>query len=196
MMLRSFLAVEIPPQVQDALADSISPLKKALPKPLIRWVASRNVHLTLKFLGDVSPDQLEQLAEALKIEVAACEPFIMSIGGLGAFPNARRARILWIGLDAPPALMPLLHSVEVISTRLGYASEDRPFSPHLTIGRVGQNISGTDMQLIRAAIEATPIDVIGKVLVEAVHIFKSELQPSGPVYSRLFSLPLLRNQTR
>jgi RNA 2',3'-cyclic 3'-phosphodiesterase len=196
MMLRSFLALEIPAEVQGALADSIDPLQKALPKPLIRWVPSHNVHLTLKFLGDVSPANLEQLAEALKKEIATCEPFTMSVGGLGAFPNPRRARVLWIGLDAPPALMQLMRIVETISARLGFPSEDRPFSPHLTIGRVGQNVTGTDLQHIRTFLEATHIGTIGMVHVDAMQIFRSDLQPAGSVYTRLYSLPLLKNQTR
>ena len=196
MMLRSFIALEIPAEVQSALARSIASLQKNLPNPLIRWVARQNVHLTLKFLGDVSPANLERLAEALRSEVAAYEPFSMSVGRLGAFPTPRRARVLWIGLDAPAELMVLLHSVELVSARLGYASEDRPFSPHLTIGRVGQTVSGADLQRIRAALEATNIGTIGSVCVDTVQIFKSDLQPGGSVYTPLYSLPLLLNQTR
>jgi RNA 2',3'-cyclic 3'-phosphodiesterase len=189
-MLRSFLAIEIPTEVQTAIADSIVPLLKALPKPLIRWVPSHNVHLTLKFLGDVSPANLEELVEALKKEVAACESFAMDVGGLGAFPTPHRARVLWIGLDAPPALAVLLRSVEKVSTRLGYPSEDRPFSPHLTIGRVGQNVSGADLQRIRTALEETQIGTIGTVRADAIQIFKSDLNPAGAVYTRLYQLPL------
>ncbi len=190
MMLRSFVAVEIPAGMQSALAHSTAPLQKALPKPLVRWVAPQNVHLTLKFLGDISPANLERLAEALKAEAMAHETFSMSVGGLGAFPTPRRARIIWIGLEAPAALTALLRGVEAVAARLGYASEDRPFSPHLTIGRVGQNVSGTDLQRIRAALEGTVIGALGTVQVEAVHMFRSDLQPGGPVYTRLYSLPL------
>jgi RNA 2',3'-cyclic 3'-phosphodiesterase len=197
MMLRSFIAVEIPTELQGILAHRIAPLQQALPKPLIRWTASHNVHLTLKFLGDISPANLERLAEALKTEVAACEAFTMSVGGLGAFPNPRRARILWIGLDAPSALKVLLRSVESVSARLGYSSEDRPFSPHLTIGRVGQNVSGIDLQRIHTALEGTKVDIIGTVHVGALQIFRSDLQPGGSVYTRLYNLPLNQsNETR
>jgi RNA 2',3'-cyclic 3'-phosphodiesterase len=196
MMLRSFLALEIPAEVQGALADNIAPLQKALPKPLVRWVPSNNVHLTIKFLGDVSSASLRQLAEALKKEVAACEPFTLSVGGIGAFPNPRRPRVLWVGLDAPPALMLFLHTVETISLRLDYPAEDRPFSPHLTIGRVGQNITQTDLERIRTALEATRIGAIGTVHVDALQVFRSDLQPAGSVYTRLYSLPLLSTQTR
>jgi len=190
MMLRSFVAVEIPAGIQSALARSIAPLQTVLPKPLIRWVAPENIHLTLKFLGEVSPANLERLAEALKAEAMAHKAFTMSVGGLGAFPTPHRARILWIGLEAPSALMALLRAVEAVAARLGYASEDRPFSPHLTIGRVGQFVSGTDLQRIRNALEGTIVGTLGTVSVDAVHIFKSDLQPGGSVYTRLYTLPL------
>jgi RNA 2',3'-cyclic 3'-phosphodiesterase len=190
MMLRSFVAVEIPAEMQSALARCTAPLQKALPKPLIRWVAPQNVHLTLKFLGDVSPANLERLAEALKVEAVAHETFTMSVDGLGAFPTPRRARVIWIGLEAPAALMALLRGVESVAARLGYASENRPFSPHLTIGRVGQNVSATDLQRIRTALEGTVVGALGTVRVEAVHIFKSDLKPGGPVYSHLYTLPM------
>jgi RNA 2',3'-cyclic 3'-phosphodiesterase len=190
MMLRSFVAVEIPAGMQSALAQCTAPLQKALPKPLIRWVAPQNVHLTLKFLGDVSPANLERVAEALKVEAVAHETFTMSVGGLGAFPTPRRARVIWIGLEAPSALMALLRGVEAVATRLGYPSENHPFSPHLTIGRVGQNVSATDLQRIRAALDGTVVGELGTVRVEAVHIFKSDLKPGGPVYTRLYTLPL------
>jgi len=190
MMLRSFVAVEIPAGIQSAIARSTAPLQKALPKPLIRWVTQQNIHLTLKFLGDVSPANLERLAEVLKAEAITREPFSMSVGGLGAFPTPSRARIIWIGLEAPAALMTLLRGVEAVAARLGYASEDHTFSPHLTIGRVGQNVSGTDLQHIRIALEGTIIGTLGTVSVDAVHIFKSDLQPGGSVYTRLYTLPM------
>jgi 2'-5' RNA ligase len=190
MMLRSFIAIETPLEIQKALAQAAAPLKKLLPKPLVRWVAPQNAHLTLKFLGDVSPANLEHLAEALKAEAASHEMFSMSVGGLGAFPNPRHARVIWLGLEAPPALIALQHGVDAAAAQLGYPMEQRPFSPHLTIGRVAQNASSSDLQFIRGALESTKVGILGTIRVQAIHIFKSLLQPGGPVYTVLYTLSM------
>jgi 2'-5' RNA ligase len=190
MMLRSFIAVKLPGEIQNAVARSIAPLQKNLPKPLVRWVAPDNVHLTLKFLGDVSPTNLKLLAESLKVEAGNHEIFSIPVGGLGAFPTARRARVLWIGLEAPTALIALMRGVEAVAVNLGYPAEERPFSPHLTIGRVGQNISATDLQRISTALGELNVGSLGLVQVDAVHIFKSDLLPGGSIYTDLFSLSL------
>ncbi|HVM70226.1 MAG TPA: RNA 2',3'-cyclic phosphodiesterase [Anaerolineales bacterium] len=190
MMLRAFIAVEIPVEIQNAIADNTASLRSALPSPLVRWVARQNVHLTLKFLGDVSPDNLKRLAETLKVESGSLEPFDISVAGLGAFPSQKRARVIWIGLDAPPALLTLQHEVDAVAAQLGYPREERPFSPHLTIGRVAQNASASDLQRIRTALEAVKVGVLGSAHVQAIHIFKSDLRPGGSVYSLLYTLSM------
>jgi 2'-5' RNA ligase len=187
MMLRSFIAIEMPAELQDAMDKSTDGLKKALARPLVRWVPPHNVHLTLKFLGDVSPANLELLAQALKVEAGQHTSFSISIGGLGVFPNLRRPRVVWIGIEAPAALQALHHGIEVAAAHLGYEPENRPFSPHLTIGRVNQNTSASDIQQIRAALEQTSVGSLGAVAVEAMHIFKSDLQPGGAIYTHLYT---------
>ena len=189
-MLRSFIAVEIPAEIQNAIEHAIGSLKSTLPKPLIRWVKPRNVHLTLKFLGDVTPPNLERLVETLKVEIASHEIFSISIGRLGAFPTERRARVIWIGLDAPPDLAALQRRVDAAAAQMGYPKEERPFSPHLTIGRVAQTVSASDLQHIRNALESTKVGILGTVPVQAIHIFKSDIQPGGSVYTHLYALPM------
>ena len=189
-MLRSFIAIELPAGIQAAIAGSTAGLQKALPKPLVRWIAPKNLHLTLKFLGDVSPANLERLAEALGLESIRHEKFSLSVGGLGAFPTSRRPRVVWIGLEAPTTLTGIQRAVEAVSSRMGYPTEDRPFSPHLTIGRVGQDVSAADLKRVSSAIEGTTVGPLGTVSVDAIHIFKSDLQPGGSVYTHLYAMPL------
>jgi 2'-5' RNA ligase len=128
------------------------------------------------------------------MEVYSYSMFSISVGGLGAFPTPRRPRVIWIGLETPPALQALWHAVETVAARLGYTPEERPFSAHLTIGRVGQNISASDAQHIRSMLESTKVGTLGTLRVEAVHIFKSDLLPGGSVYTHLYALPLKSDQ--
>ena len=190
MKLRSFIAVEIPGEIQSAIQRSTASLQKNISKPTIRWVESKNLHLTLKFLGDVLPEKLKQLAEALELSLITQGSFEMSVVGLGVFPSAQRPRIIWIGLDAPVALTTLHQNVDAIASKIGFDREERPFSPHLTIGRVGDRTTQADNLKIRTSIEAVSLGNIGTVLVKEVTIFKSDLKPGGPVYSRLYTIPL------
>ncbi len=190
VMLRAFIAIEIPVVIQEAIHRETAGLQKALTRPLVRWVAPQNVHLTLKFLGAVSPANLELLAQALTVEASQHDSFSISVGELGVFPSPRRPRVVWIGIEAPTALNALQRMVEAIAARLGYAAEVRSFSPHLTIGRVSQQVSPAEIQKIRAAIEGVKVGILGTTHVNAVHIFKSDLQPTGSVYTHLYAAPL------
>jgi 2'-5' RNA ligase len=114
----------------------------------------------------------------------------MRIRTLGSFPSLRRARILWVGIQAAAEMEALFRGIESACARLGYESEARPFSPHLTIGRVRQDASASDGQKIRRALEAATIDSLGAVRVDSVHLFKSNLKRDGAVYTKLFSTSL------
>jgi 2'-5' RNA ligase len=189
-LLRAFIAVEIPPEIHQAIEKKTASIRAALNKNLVRWVPTENIHLTLKFLGDVSPTNLEMLAQMLKAEVSKHQEFKLAFGGLGAFPNPRRPRVIWIGIQAPAGLEALQHGIEAATATLGYPTEKRPFSPHLTVGRIKQKVSSAGIQKIRAALEETHIGSLGSTRVSAVHLFKSDLKPTGAVYTQLFSAPL------
>jgi len=189
-LLRAFIAVELPPEIHKAIESKTAPIRAALNASLIRWVPSANIHLTLKFLGDVSPANLEMLSQMLTVEVAKHQVFEMEFEGLGAFPNPRRPRVIWIGIQAPTGLEALQHGIEAAAATMGYPPDKRPFSPHLTIGRVKQKVNVAGMQKIRSALEENQVGSLGTTLVTAMHLFKSDLKPTGAVYTRLFSAPL------
>ena len=189
-LLRAFIAVEIPQEIHKAIENETAPLRAALNKSLVRWVPTDNMHLTLKFLGDVSPTNLEMLEQMLSVEVSQHRAFELRFGGLGAFPNPKRPRVIWIGIQAPAGLEALQHCIEAAAATLGYPNEKRPFSPHLTVGRVKQKVGSAGMQKIRAVLEETKIGSLGTTQVTAVHLFKSDLKPTGAEYTRLFSAPL------
>ena len=189
-LLRAFIALEIPPTLQHTIQESTRTLRQSLGDELIRWVPLYNVHLTLKFLGDVSSTNLDLIKQMLIVEAAQHPCSEMQVKGIGSFPNPRRPRVIWIGLQATPVLESLQRGIESASARLGYEADERGFSPHLTIGRVKQNLSALEIQRIRNALEETKIGLLGIVQVAAVHLFKSELQPNGSVYTKLFSAPI------
>jgi 2'-5' RNA ligase len=188
--LRAFIAVEIPSEIHKAIESKTSSLRAMLDSRLVRWVPTGNIHLTLKFLGDVSPASVEMLSQMLSAEVSQHTSFELKFGGLGAFPNPRRPRVIWIGIQAPAELEALQRGIEAAAATLGYPNEKRPFSPHLTIGRVKQRTGSAGMQKIRAALEEAQIGSLGTAQVKAMHLFKSDLKPTGAVYTRLFSAPL------
>ena len=119
-----------------------------------------------------------------------CAAFEMHFSGLGSFPSLRRPRVLFVGIQAPAGLEALYHAIESACARLGYASEERGFSPHLTIGRVKQDASKVGQQKIRETLAVTKIDSLGTAGVDSVHLYKSELKPTGAVYTQIFSAPL------
>lgn len=190
-LLRAFVALEIPPDLQQAVSDAVAPLQTAI-GPLVRWVPKQNIHLTLKFLGDISPANVEMLSQMLRAEAELFPCFDLHLRGLGSFPNPKRPRVIYIGVEAPAALDSLQRGIEAAARRLGYESEERGFSAHLTVGRVKQHISTSEQQIIRRALEETRIDALGTTRVDSVHLYKSDLKPAGSVYTRLYSAPLKR----
>jgi RNA 2',3'-cyclic 3'-phosphodiesterase len=197
-LLRTFIAVEIPPQMQKTIQQQTEPLRKKVGSSLVRWVPEQNLHLTLQFLGNISPANVDLLTQMLRAEADSCPSFEIELSGLGSFPNLKSPRVIYIGIQAPACPEPgrraeleaLYHGIQSASARLGYESESRPFSPHLTIGRVRQNVSSSEQQKIRRALEETKIDSLGIARVDSVHLYKSDLKTTGSVYTRLYSAPL------
>jgi RNA 2',3'-cyclic 3'-phosphodiesterase len=188
-LLRAFIAVELPLEIRQTVCAATSNLQKGIGS-LVRWVPMENMHLTLKFLGDISPSNMNMLCQMLHAETDLFNCFELRLKGLGSFPSLKRPRVIYIGIQAPAALETLQRGIESASRRIGYQSEERGFSPHLTIGRVRQNVTATEQQTIRHALEETEIDSLGSARVDSVHLYKSDLKPTGSVYTRLFSAPL------
>ena len=193
-LLRAFIALEIPAKVQKNIHQATSNLRSEIGS-LIRWVPAENMHLTLKFLGDISSANVQFLTQMIRVEADAHRCFDIHLTGLGAFPSPKRPRAIYIGIQAPVELETLQHAVESAANRLGYKSDangGRSFSPHLTVGRVKKSISSADQQKIRRALDETKIDSLGTARVDSVNLYKSDLKPTGSVYTRLYSASLRR----
>ena len=186
---RTFIALEFPHELQQTIYEETAHFRNQL-GALVRWVPADNMHLTLKFLGNISPANVDILMQMIRAEADSCQSFLIQVGGLACFPSLKRPRVIYIGMQAPSELEALQHGIESAATRLGYESEERAFAPHLTIGRVKQNLSASDQHKIRRALEETQIDTLGTARVDSVHLYNSDLRPTGSVYTRLFSVPL------
>lgn len=188
--IRVFIAVDLPPAIQESVEKQTALLRRTLGDDLIRWVPAQNMHLTLKFIGNIAASHLDFLKQMLTQSVNSQRQFDLQVGGIGSFPNLKRPRVLWVGIHAPADLTSLQKNVEAGAVRLGYEKEERAFSPHLTLGRVRQNVSAADLQRIRSALENTQIGRIGTATIEAVHLYKSDLHADGSIYTKLLSVPL------
>lgn len=189
-LLRAFIAIELPQPLQDAIGKQTVRLRQTCGDDLIRWVPTQNMHLTLKFIGNIANTHLDFLKQLLTRTAELHPQFDLQIGGIGAFPTSKRPRVLWAGIHAPTDLASLQRNIEAGTARLGYEKEERPFSPHLTIGRVRQNIGTADLTKIRIGLDSIQISNIGSARIDSIQLYKSELHSSGSVYTKLFSAPL------
>jgi 2'-5' RNA ligase len=189
--LRTFIAIELDQELQQRLADLQSRLRREVPPQAVRWVRPEAVHLTLKFLGDTNQDHVEQVKEGLARAAQAVSPFQFTVGGVGCFPNTRRPRVVWVGLHEPTgALRRLRDAVEALVAPLGFPTEKRPFSPHLTLGRVHRRASSSDVRALGEIIAASAVGDIDEMQVSEVCYIKSDLRPGGAVYTSLSCAPL------
>ena len=189
VVIRAFIAISLSPEIRSSLEEVSDKLKERLPGVPIRWVPAENVHLTIKFLGDVSVSNLEILQKILQTEACQHSPFEFSVGNLGAYPSISRPRVIWVGVQAPDELHALQRGIEAETGRLGYAREKRSYSPHLTLGRVSRNADASDTRRIRKVLKSCTIGFLGATRVHQVHLYRSELQSGGAVYSKILSAP-------
>jgi 2'-5' RNA ligase len=188
--IRSFIAIELSPDILRRVSRLQERIKADMPPGLLRWTRPEGIHLTLKFLGDVQADRLEAIAEALRAACLPHAPFSLSIGGMGVFPNPRRPRVLWIGVDEPAGvLIRLQRDVEQTVAPLGFPTERRRFSPHLTLGRVKRGRRPAELEALGQYAERASVRV-GEMEVHAVHLMRSDLRPSGAVYTALAEVAL------
>ncbi len=182
--VRTFVAIELSPQLLRRLRALQDRLRQDVPAGVVRWVRPEGIHLTLKFLGDVPTARVEEIATAMCDACVGHVPFTFAVAGLGCFPNLRRPRVIWVGVDEPTGtLAALQRDVEGAMQRLGFAPERRPFRPHLTLGRV----KGGGADVVRALGEyvARATVNVGQMEASEVSLMRSDLRPGGAVYTRL-----------
>lgn len=190
-MIRAFIALDIDDKIRDQLARVRKHLEREVPERALRWVRPESVHLTLKFLGDVEQQLLVKIEDTLEVCAGVVQPFSFEVRGLGSFPNQRRPRVLWVGVQEKSGeLEKLQKKIEANMSDAGFERERRRFYPHLTLGRVHRRASRSDVEQIAEALNATSIEVLGSIQCSQVHLYRSDLRPTGAVYTRLASANL------
>jgi RNA 2',3'-cyclic 3'-phosphodiesterase len=184
--IRAFIAIELERDVLQALDDVQRELKRRVHGNPVRWTASSGIHLTLKFLGNVPAGQVPQIMSAIERVGATAQAFPLSFAHLGCFPNLQRPRVVWVGLEsASGVLLALQQAVEEAVAPLGYPTEERGFTPHLTLGRAQRTASTEELRALGRVIAEQQATQVASMWVDAVSLMRSELRPSGAIYTCL-----------
>ncbi len=179
--MRLFLALELPSATADELHVVVEPLRER--EPALAWVPTHKLHLTLKFLGDADEARVAALGQACERVAARHRTFDMQLAGVGAFPNFRRPRVVWMGVEAEPRLELLHHDVEVAAADVGYEVEGRPFRPHVTLARVREPLPADRARAFAGAARAVAFSAT--TCVDTLTLFDSATGRSGAHYRRV-----------
>ncbi|MBV9280730.1 MAG: RNA 2',3'-cyclic phosphodiesterase [Chloroflexi bacterium] len=186
--IRTFLAIELPAGLRAGLAA----LQEAFAEQtsMLKWVAPDRLHLTLRFLGNVPEARLDSVRQSVEAAAASVSTFALELNGIGAFPDERAPRVVWVGLQDGPALDRIRHLAGAVNDELasrGFEREDRPFKAHITLARVRDEASpgsrrhlGETLLAVRSARR-----ISGRIPVDHVTIMRSDLGRAGPTYTPL-----------
>ena len=179
--VRTFIAAETSSEVRACAADAIDQLSSAGVR--VSWVRPENLHLTIKFLGDVDYTALSDVCRSLARAATENEPFELQCGGVGAFPRPERPRTIWLGVEDPDKrLAKLAKDVEDAMAELRFRRESRPFHGHLTLGRVRD---GRQSAELAGLIQSESFATSGIMMIDELIVFSSELTPEGPIYTSI-----------
>ena len=187
---RTFVAIELPPEIRDQLHEHAARIREAVPESSASWSRPENVHLTLKFFGNIPTKNLPVISGAASRVTKDNPWFQIKIGGTGVFPKASRAQVLWIGVDdSSSRLSALQQRLEEEFASEGFAKEDRAYRPHLTIARIRKPEGARRLAETHLHTSFKQIQITVKELV----VFRSELSPKGSRYTAISRHPLWAN---
>jgi RNA 2',3'-cyclic 3'-phosphodiesterase len=184
--VRLFVAVNLPESTRRAAHAAAAALRNAAPS--VRWVLPETLHITLKFLGEVSAARLREMKAALETSASIQSGFTFALRGAGAFPNFRRPRVFWLGVENGEGLIRVQSSVEGIFAPLGFPAEAREFHPHLTLGRAGAPLSAAEQAAAERAVSSVEYQEV--VTVRSIELMQSRLLPKGARYEAVHSAKL------
>lgn len=186
MAIRCFVALNLSPELKAHLAELQVRLKQA--KADVSWVKPENIHLTLKFLGEVEEERILAIKQAIQEGVEGEGALSVTLAGLGTFPHPRSPRVIWVGIEGEKErLSRLQERMEQAMEGVGFPREGRPFSPHLTLGRVRSARGVSDLVDLLGCHAGSEF---GSFKAQSIELMQSQLHPAGAIYSILESFPL------
>ncbi|MDY7075282.1 MAG: RNA 2',3'-cyclic phosphodiesterase [Chloroflexota bacterium] len=189
--IRAFIAIPLPSPLLENLTTLQRRLEKQVPTRSVRWVRGESIHLTLKFLGDTLTEKLPDIKQALAAVGRHAPTCTFTVEGLGCFPNPRRPRVVWVGVQEPTGWLEILQdAIEEVMIPFGYAPEKRGFTPHLTLGRVHRRASRSDAAQVGQVVASTTVGLLGEVSAGHFALIRSVLKPTGAEYTTLEEFPL------
>jgi len=185
-LIRSFLAIEIPRTILKKIEEVQDDLKSS--RADVRWVNPEKIHLTLKFFGNIDESRIDPIVKSIERPTQTISPFSLKVRGVGAFPHLKNPRVIWMGLvDGKEVLVSFQKQLEKELEKIGFEPEERAFHPHLTLGRMK---SSKGREELAGRMERHKEEEFGNFQVERVVLFKSDLKPTGPIYTPLRELRL------
>lgn len=182
--MRTFIAIPLSDEIKEKLAETQKHLRKGIGYG-ISWVDPSLTHITVKFLGEIDERSIPDLKETLQNIVRNTKPFKIACGGLGCFPNVRHPRVIWLGVKRESQLNELHNRIENSLSTLGYPKEEKIFSPHLTLGRVKEELTETELIVLSEFIKNEKENPLMVLPVNELILFKSLLSRTGPVYTQI-----------
>jgi RNA 2',3'-cyclic 3'-phosphodiesterase len=190
MVYRLFIALELPDEVEQALESAQRQLQGE--RPPVKWVAPGAMHLTLRFLGDTDAGLVEPLGAAMSAALGNLPAPLLHLGAAGAFPGLSRPSVVWVGLGGDLEGLRRLHAaLEEPLAALGFPPEERRFHPHLTLGRVRRDAGPQEQRRLGELVRSLPVPAASPWRAGRVTLFRSELRPSGSVYTALAGTSLV-----
>ena len=188
--IRSFIAIELPEEVKEGLVRLRGELERE-EHTFVKWVDVGGIHLTLKFLGNIPFKQVAQITKAMEEATQGISPFRLEISNLGAFPNLRQPRVFWVGIGGEiNKLSSLQQNIDSALASLGFAREERPFTPHLTLARMRQGASPGERKSFGELVMSSSLESKYHLDVDAISLMRSQLTPTGAIYSCLAEVKL------
>lgn len=189
-MIRAFIAIDFPTPIRQKIKQLSDELQTQTPPDALKWVSAENMHLTLRFLGELPEPTINEIKTRLKNSPFAVPPFKISFKGLGMYPNIRQPRVIWLGITNTEPLRQIYRDIQQSLESINVPPDNKPFSPHLTLARLRRHVTKEQAQQVGNRLSQFKVGEIGPCTIQAIHLYQSQLTGQGPIYTPLLTMPL------